>query len=63
MDKSEPKRAKKGEGEIRERSPGKWEARIRVNGQIKSFYGNSEKEVAKKLKNLSSQILIKKTKN
>ena len=56
MVKSELKRAKKGEGEIRERSPGKWEARIRVNGQRKSFYGNSEKEVTKKLKEFKLKL-------
>ena len=56
MDASGTKRAKKGEGLVRERSPGKWEARITVNGHKKSFYGNSEKEVSKKLKEFKLKL-------
>jgi len=41
---------KKGEGMIREREPGKWEARITLNGKPKSFYGSTEREVRKKMK-------------
>ncbi|MCL2356744.1 MAG: N-terminal phage integrase SAM-like domain-containing protein [Defluviitaleaceae bacterium] len=39
-----------GEGLIRERTPGKWEARIKINYKTHSFYGNSKKEVEKGLK-------------
>ena len=56
MSASGTKRARKGEGLVRERSPGKWEARITVNGHKKSFYGNSEKEVAKKLKEFKQKL-------
>ena len=56
MDASEAKRGKKGEGLVRERSPGKWEARITINGHKKSFYGSSEKEVAKKLKEFKLKL-------
>lgn len=40
----------KGEGNIRERKPGQWEARITLdNGQRKSIYGKTRKEVAARL--------------
>jgi integrase len=47
---------KKGEGMIREYEPGKWVARITLNGKQKAFYGVSEKEVAKKLKDFKKNI-------
>jgi hypothetical protein len=47
---------KKGDGMIREYQPGKWMARIKINGKQKAFYGASEKEVNKKLKDFKSKI-------
>jgi len=47
---------KKGDGLVRERSDGKWEARLTVNGRSKSFYGSSEREVKKKLKEFKSKL-------
>ena len=49
----------KGEGTIRERSPGKWESRIIINGKAKSFYGVSEIEASDKLKNWIDSNAIK----
>jgi hypothetical protein len=39
---------KKGEGMIREYTPGKWMARITINGKQKAFYGKTEKEARHK---------------
>lgn len=49
---------KKGEGMIRERKPGVWEARIIFNGNVKSFYGKTEREAAKKLKDYKTKIIL-----
>ena|GEM_PF-2006133 len=46
----------KGEGMIREYEQGKWLARITINGKQKAFYGSSEKEVTKKLKDFKKKI-------
>jgi len=40
---------KKGEGTVRLRTDGKWEARIIQNGKQKSFYGDCETEVRERL--------------
>jgi len=47
---------KKGEGMVREYEPGKWVARITINGKQKAFYGSSEKEVSKKLKEFRNKV-------
>lgn len=39
-----------GEGSIGERSDGRWEARLLLNGKRKCFYGKSEQEVKKKVR-------------
>ena len=50
-------RATNGMGSIRLRPDGRWEARYTSpNGQQKSVYGKSEKEVAFKLRNLLHEI-------
>ena len=41
---------------IREYKPGKWLARITINGKQMPFYGSSEKEVAKKLKEFKNKV-------
>src|SRR5258706_8227928 len=38
-----------GEGSIRERAEGKWEARVSLEGQSRSLYGKTRQEVARKL--------------
>jgi len=47
---------KKGEGMIREYEPGKWLARLTINGKQKAFYGKSEKEATKKLNEFKLKI-------
>ena len=49
-------RRQKGEGTINEYEPGKWASRITINGKKHSFYGSSEKEVAKKLKDFKKKV-------
>ncbi len=49
------KRAK-GEGMLREYEPGKWMARITVNGKQKAFYGKSKQEVSSKLREFQQKI-------
>ena len=56
-------RRKKGEGTIIEYAPGKWLARIKINGKQFPFYGNSEKEVSKKLKDFKNKVALGKTDN
>jgi integrase len=38
-----------GEGSIRQRANGRWEARVLLDGQSKSLYGRTRQEVARKL--------------
>jgi integrase len=38
-----------GEGTMRQRSDGRWESRINVNGRVHSYYGASQREVKAKL--------------
>lgn len=52
----ENSRRKKGEGLIREYKPGKWNARIKLNGKSRDFYGDSEKEVARKLNDFKKKV-------
>ena len=42
------KKAASGDGSIRKRSNGLWEARFTINGQRKSVYGKTQKEAAQK---------------
>lgn len=42
------KKAANGDGSIRKRSNGLWEARFIINGQRKSVYGKTQKDVAQK---------------
>lgn len=50
-----PKRAN-GEGMIRQRPDGLWEARIRIEGKPKSFYGKTQKEVREKLQGIRQDV-------
>ncbi|MCL2096390.1 MAG: site-specific integrase [Oscillospiraceae bacterium] len=56
-------RRKKGEGTVREYKAGKWNARIKLNGKSHDLYGDSEKEVVKKLNELKKKIALGKTDN
>ena len=49
-------RRNKGEGLIRKHTSGRWEARITINGKQKSFYGDTEKEAKKKLRDFKSKV-------
>lgn len=52
-----PKQRSHGDGEIRERPDGRWEARIRLaNGKRKSVYGKTRRDVQTKLKALKRDI-------
>lgn len=52
-----PKQRSHGDGEIRQRPDGRWESRIRLsNGQRKSFYGPTRREVQAKLKRFRQDI-------
>jgi hypothetical protein len=42
-------RREKGDGSIKEISPGKWRARIRINGKEITRYGKTKSETSKKL--------------
>jgi site-specific recombinase XerD len=53
---NETKKRRKGEGMIREYQPGKWVARITINGKQKAFYGASEREARKKLDDFKKKI-------
>lgn len=50
-------RRKKGEGTVIEYKPGRWLSRIKVNGKQLVFYGKSEKEVEKALKDCRKKLL------
>ena len=58
------KRRMKGEGSVFESPPGsgKWIAKIKINGKQKAFYGNSEKEVTRALKDFKKKIDLGQTK-
>lgn len=52
-----PKQRSHGDGEIRERPDGRWEARIRLaNGKRKSVYGKTRRDAQTKLKALKRDI-------
>jgi len=46
----------KGEGNIRQRKDGRWEARIRINGVSKSFYGDKRQDVVNALKDADKVV-------
>ncbi len=46
-----------GEGSIGKRADGRWEAKILVNGKRKSFYGKSEQEARKKLREFKEKLV------
>ena len=54
--KNQKTRRQKGTGTILEYEPGKWLARITINGKQFPFYGASEKEVTKKLSDFRQKI-------
>lgn len=45
------KRNAKGNGSIRQRSDGTWEARCTINGKRRSFYGEKQADVLKEMRN------------
>jgi integrase len=52
-----PKQRSHGDGEIRQRPDGRWESRIRLpNGQRKSFYGRTRRDVQTTLKRFRQDI-------
>jgi integrase len=52
------KRRHKGEGTIRKRSDGSYEARYVYNGKQRSIYGNDEEELRQRLKKILAEITL-----
>jgi integrase len=51
------KRRSRGEGSIRKRPNGTWEARMTLpNGKQKSFYGKTQREARSKLKDAQNKV-------
>lgn len=48
----------KGEGTVTQRSDGRWETRITINGKRKCFYGKTEREVKKKQKEYQDNLRL-----
>ena len=50
------KRRANGEGSIRKRNDGSWEARILINGKSRSIYGRTQSDVRKKLTEVRNDL-------
>ena len=50
------KRRANGEGSIRKRDDGSWEARILINGKSRSIYGRTQSDVRKKLTEVRNDL-------
>lgn len=46
-----------GDGTLSQRSDGRWEARITINGKRKCFYGKNEREAKKKMREYQDKII------
>ena len=56
MEENMAKKRANGEGSIKKRDNGKWEARYTVNGNRHSIYGKTREEVRKKLTDVLAQV-------
>ena len=50
------KRRANGDGNIRKRANGTWEARVMIDGKSKSVYGKTQNEVRKKLTEIRADV-------